>query len=113
MKPITDLVLKTIRYDEKLTLNFLKYNTMKKVLSIIALSVMTLILSSFNTHTTNQIVAQEDCDESYNELYDFAISNGASDRVAKLQAGQYWADCVIDGGRSDFLNAIIAAAPFR
>ena len=33
---------------------------MKKVLSIIALSAMTLSLSSFNTHTTNQIVDQEE-----------------------------------------------------
>ncbi|QSS97544.1 hypothetical protein [Psychroflexus sp. ALD_RP9] len=73
---------------------------------------MTLSLSSFNTQTTNQIVVQEDCDESYNELYDFAISNGASVRIAEYQAGQYWAACVKDGGRSDFLNAIIAAAPY-
>jgi len=52
MKPITAFVLKTIRYDEKLTFNFLKYNTMKKVLSIIALSAMTLSLSSFNSPET-------------------------------------------------------------
>ena len=77
---------------------------MKKVVLILMLSVFALGSSGF-TSSTN-LPLQEDCDDSYNVLYDFALDNGASEEVAQEQAGNYWANCVLNGGNSRILELI-------
>ena len=77
---------------------------MKKVLLILMLGVFTFGSSSFTTH--KKISYQEDCDESFNTLYEFAINNGASEDIAQQQAGNYWANCVNNGGSSRILEVI-------
>lgn len=83
---------------------------MKKVFSIIALSAMTLSLSSFNIdeNTSNSVslIIQEDCDQNYRELKAFAIGNGASESEAENAAGDYWVNCVNNGGESEVLELI-------
>lgn len=83
---------------------------MKKVFSIIALGAMTLSLSSFDiigdTSNNVSLIILEDCDENYRELKEFAISNGASESEAENAAGDYWVNCVNNGGESEVMEII-------
>ncbi|SEA38735.1 hypothetical protein [Psychroflexus halocasei] len=75
---------------------------MKKFFSIIAIGAMTIGMSSFDSEE----IYQEDCDVAYNELHDFAVNNGATDESAKAAAGNYWANCVNNGGSSAIMDAL-------
>lgn len=82
---------------------------MKKFFSIIALGAMILSLSSFSVSDTSNdayLIIQEDCDQNYSELKAFAISNGASEAIAEQAAGDYWVNCVNNGGESEIMEII-------
>lgn len=75
---------------------------MKKFFSIIAIGAMTMGMSSFNSEE----IYQEDCDAAKNELYDFAVNNGAGHTSAEAAANNYWVNCVNNGGSSAIMDAI-------
>ena len=71
---------------------------------------MTLSLSSFNINSNLfrdlDIFIQEDCDENYRQLKEFAMSNGATEDEAENSAGDYWVNCVNNGGHSEVLELL-------
>jgi hypothetical protein len=76
---------------------------MKNIMLFLMLGVFIFGASGFKV---NKLPPQEDCDNSFDLLYDFAISNGATESVAQNQASTYWVNCVNAGGSTQLFKTL-------
>ncbi|QSS97540.1 hypothetical protein [Psychroflexus sp. ALD_RP9] len=73
---------------------------MKKVCSIIALSAMTLSLSSFNSSNTSMFRSETDCVQLAMDVHDSWTRQGFTDRYAAGKADEAYESCTSHAGQT-------------